>query len=400
MEGVIAVSLESGILLFNKFFGEKHDFGLGGNVDPYQLSATLFAFYKMSKEGFGENNALSVISKGSIALYFNEEIESQILIVAAMDVNFSAIGAQNFLSAIAELVVKHGLSTLNSPRQSTIKAIHCDLDQLLVDIVARLYEENKEVLLMQSSFLLIVKPDAFISGSSLQRMFRQALNDNVESSISNTPPLKESETLLPSIVVNSSTTHTQAAQAAATKKRAKGFVSWMRDLSKTAKPKTNAHDIEATKSVSQPPVASGQPLPASPKALEVKPPLHHMWIREGAQDDLRGVHALDAAQACIADHGNALAENSGVLMEMRIARGAALTDECDCLHMTLEHGLYVIRSSVCDEQSAQQCNQWVARKNPIKAQADENVPERGVASDFCFLAKLCLEIGMLGSQKE
>lgn len=163
VHGLVALSLESGILLYcNLLHSDEGDFGLGSRQDPYQLAATLFALYstastlKEDEEGGSGPSTLRFVSMGRTVLYFCSDVGGGILSVASVDARLSGYKAQALVEDFGQLIASHGLSTTNSPRQSTLKAINRDLNRLLSRAAASALETVKSALCGPSGFVVLI----------------------------------------------------------------------------------------------------------------------------------------------------------------------------------------------------------------------------------------------------
>lgn len=186
----MAISLESGILLYSKQFGVD-DFGLGGgSQDPFQLAATLFALYSTAKDGAGTEELkdesavpvvcpLSFVRMGDTVLYFHEDAQGhdggRILTVASFDARFSSANARELLVKFSQKLASHGLSTSNSPRQSTLKAISREFNAILAQTAKELLNKAKTALSGNSTFVLMVLDE--LPESVPDALFTQALVD-------------------------------------------------------------------------------------------------------------------------------------------------------------------------------------------------------------------------------
>ena len=198
----MAISLESGILLYSKQFG-LDDFGLGGgSQDPFQLAATLFALYSTAKDGAGSEELkdesaapvvcpLSFVRMGDTVLYFREGAQGheggRILTVASFDARFSSANALELLVKFSQKLASHGLSTTSSPRQSTLKAISREFNAILAQTAKELLNKAKTALSGNSTFVLMVLdegqdgvPDALFTQALVDSAAREAGSKETE----------------------------------------------------------------------------------------------------------------------------------------------------------------------------------------------------------------------------
>jgi len=160
--------------------GIEGDFGLGLQQDPYQLAATLFAIYGTAKVGGDEENgdeelkeasssseiarvvnkSLSRVCMGSTVLYFFEMEQEGFLTVGSIDARFAPAIGRAVLAKFSQNLSIHGLSTSNSPRQSTLKAIDRELGALLTQTAKELVEQEHTVFYGQSDFSVTILGDS------------------------------------------------------------------------------------------------------------------------------------------------------------------------------------------------------------------------------------------------